>query len=589
MKRSILLQGTCLLGLAATSHGQLTFNFTNAVGSAGNDWEEPGNWDLNQLPTQDSRIFINAGNNGSDYAEIQSVVDVSNNGNTGGQANQRGIWVGDNGGGGRLEVRGIGNSLTVNDAYLRIGNGSGSTGLVNVFTGAQLTTNHDIRVGEGGGEGRLVVVNATVDAGRIVHFNGSYVFQGTANVTATSNADGNSGSNLQNIQLLGFNGNVNLRASSNDTDGFQSFHNGNSTINSGGEFTTNREVRVGWGHATTLNVNGGTLNVGSYLPVGRNSGGNGTINLIDGVINANVSAADTYLTAFGTFDDAVGVMNQTGGTFNQNGIRGIALGELDNGTGTYNLDGGDLFTQRIFSANGNGTLNFDGGTLHAAATRTDFIDNLTVNVEDGGAFVNTEGFDVTSLSAFIGAGAGGLTKQGAGALTLQNSGNSVDATLVSAGTLFVTGQLGSTGAGTTVANGAAIGGTGTLVGDLMVEIGGNIDITPGILDVDPASNVSFGGFDFDDIIGFDTQYGSTVPNAPNGVYPILNGAFTLDPAGLAYTQASPLDIGGGRIAYFAEGSLNVVVIPESSTALLGGLGLLGIAGRRRRSRGEGDE
>jgi hypothetical protein len=41
------------------------------------------------------------------------------------------------------------------------------------------------------------------------------------------------------------------------------------------------------------------------------------------------------------------------------------------------------------------------------------------------------------------------------------------------------------------------------------------------------------------------------------------------------------DIGGGRSAYFEEGSLRLIVIPESSTILLGRLGLLALVRRRR--------
>jgi hypothetical protein len=41
------------------------------------------------------------------------------------------------------------------------------------------------------------------------------------------------------------------------------------------------------------------------------------------------------------------------------------------------------------------------------------------------------------------------------------------------------------------------------------------------------------------------------------------------------------DLGGGRSAYFEEGSLKLVVIPEPRAALLGGLGLLALLRRRR--------
>lgn len=46
--------------------------------------------------------------------------------------------------------------------------------------------------------------------------------------------------------------------------------------------------------------------------------------------------------------------------------------------------------------------------------------------------------------------------------------------------------------------------------------------------------------------------------------------------------ANAVNVGNiGRQAYFASGSLNVVVIPEPQAALLGGLGLLPLLRRRR--------
>lgn len=606
MTRQALLQTACFLGLAACVNAQTDFSFDNEDNN--NDWEIPLNWDPNTLPGQDSRIFIEQA---GEYAEVGTETpgveyDLSNVG--GNRADQTGLWVGSDATGPDtyLELRNLDTKLIVNDAWTRLGQGPGKYGFMNVFNGATFESNHDIRVGENSGEGRLVVANATVDVGRIVHFNGSYVFQGAADVTTGSNSDGNSGTNLKNIQLLGFNGDVFLRASSNDTDGFQSLRQTGSSMN-GGTFTTNRELRIGWEFDSVLDMSGGIIDVGTYLPVGRNDNGDGTINLSGGTINANTSGSDTYLTAFGTIGDAVGVMNQTGGEFRQNGIRGIALGELDNGTGTYNLDGGDLFTPRIFSLNGNGSLNFDGGTLHATQDRADFIDNLTVDVAGGGAFVNTKGFDVTSLSAFTGSGT--LAKQGAGTLRLAAQGNDVGSTVVSAGTLYISGQLNSRGPlgdGIIVADGAIIGGTfagelsSTLVArkiGLNVESGGKIDITDGVLSVTNTNFlVQFGNFSFEDIIGFDTRYGFSLNNTPGsspdaivGTYPILNGDFDLDQGGLNPNQikSNPQFLGqsaGGYDlhAYFDEGSLNVVVIPEPATALLSGLGLLTLAGRRRR-------
>ena len=47
--------------------------------------------------------------------------------------------------------------------------------------------------------------------------------------------------------------------------------------------------------------------------------------------------------------------------------------------------------------------------------------------------------------------------------------------------------------------------------------------------------------------------------------------------------ANAYDIGGGRKAYFQNGSLQLVVVPEPSSALLLGVSALGMFMRRRRA------
>ncbi len=110
---------------------------------------------------------------------------------------------------------------------------------------------------------------------------------------------------------------------------------------------------------------------------------------------------------------------------------------------------------------------------------------------------------------------------------------------------------------------------------MFLASGATIDISNGLLTVS-SGTVSFGGFGFDDINGFD------VNTAENGTYTILDGSFTLNSANISnFGAENALDLGGGRSAYFEEGSLNVVVIPEPSAALLGGLGVLALLRRRR--------
>jgi hypothetical protein len=126
-------------------------------------------------------------------------------------------------------------------------------------------------------------------------------------------------------------------------------------------------------------------------------------------------------------------------------------------------------------------------------------------------------------------------------------------------------------------NGGAFGGTGT--------VGSSLTINSGLFHVanlfdalDVAGTVSlFAGFGIDDLAGLD--WGSVA----DGIYTLIDGTLGAGVfANLANNSlATAYNIGGGRSAYFQEGSLQLVVIPEPSAALLGGLGLLALLRRRR--------
>ena len=160
-----------------------------------------------------------------------------------------------------------------------------------------------------------------------------------------------------------------------------------------------------------------------------------------------------------------------------------------------------------------------------------------------------------------------------------SDGNSVGGISVSAGTLYVTGALTSTG--TITVSGSGTLGSGDagsgITGNVNIASGGTLDITQGLLTLGSGTTLSFGGFDFGDILGFD------VNTAALGVHPLVLGDFTLDATNLAhYGAGNALDLGGGRSAYFSEGSLAVTIVPEPSAALLAGIGALAFLRRRRR-------
>jgi len=89
-----------------------------------------------------------------------------------------------------------------------------------------------------------------------------------------------------------------------------------------------------------------------------------------------------------------------------------------------------------------------------------------VQIQSGGAFIDSNGFNIGITTALQ--GSGGLNKQGACKLTLSAASTYAGLTTVETGTLEVTGSL--SGA-TTVQNGATLSGTG-VVGAVMVNIGG---------------------------------------------------------------------------------------------------------------------
>ncbi|MCB1133476.1 MAG: autotransporter-associated beta strand repeat-containing protein, partial [Verrucomicrobiae bacterium] len=181
----------------------------------------------------------------------------------------------------------------------------------------------------------------------------------------------------------------------------------------------------------------------------------------------------------------------------------------------------------------------------------------------------------TEFAGIIGGGGGSIAieKVGSGELTLSGASTYTGDTLVSAGTLFVSGSLGATDV--TVDADATIGGGGSIGGSLTFNSGSKLIFsTIDSLTVN-GSSVSFGGFDILDLVGLSNSVAT-------GTYTLIDGAATVDLTNVSNVGVGNAhDLGGGKFAYFEAGSLNLVVIPEPSAALLGGLGILALLRRRR--------
>ena len=104
------------------------------------------------------------------------------------------------------------------------------------------------------------------------------------------------------------------------------------------------------------------------------------------------------------------------------------------------LSGGTVQTQGVVTQN-SGYLYLNGGVLQAAVNNSNFLNNTNGLIQTGGAIINTNGNNITISSQLVpdpnlSTTDGGLTKQGAGTLTLTNGNNSyAGGTTVNGGTL----------------------------------------------------------------------------------------------------------------------------------------------------------
>lgn len=398
------------------------------------------------------------------------------------------------------------------------------------------------------------------------------------------------------------------------------------TVEGAGKLTSANELYVGWGGN---NTNEGTLTVkdsavvtvANGLVVGRDNGkGTMTVSnssnvLVNGflVVGAD-GAAVGNMTINGSSTvnanqmiwvgqaDGNGTLTLNGGTLSGHtnaGMDATLAGVAFRGSaGTLNLNGGTLETPGFNRVSGTAAINFNGTTIKATGnTNTgSFFNNFaasSLDVQSGGLRLDTNGNTITVTQAL--AGAGGVTKSGAGTLKLTGVSTFGGASTVSAGTLLNNGTLGSTAV--TVGTGATFGGIGNGTNTVTINSGGSLAAGDGGI-----GNLTVGAADIDGGLAVETDGTGT------GTIDILNvtGLLDITNATVSFTHIGPaLDDAvyvfatygslagtafaneintppGYQIDYaFGGNSIALVAIPESSAALLGGLGLLAALRRRR--------
>lgn len=208
---------------------------------------------------------------------------------------------------------------------------------------------------------------------------------------------------------------------------------GNGTVNmSGGTLTTTNA-------STGFNVIGGQVAAGTGI--WNHTGGTATLAGITYMTNT-VGSSGTLNVSGGTFrvNNTLSVGTRTGSsiaTVSGTGLLDVVTLHfgLAGGNGVVNLNGGTAEVNNILRSSGSGTVNFNSGTLRAGATFTAASTGMTYNVQNGGALIDTNGFNVTFNSVFNGVGSGGLTKQGAGTLFMTGTGTYTGVARATIGTI----------------------------------------------------------------------------------------------------------------------------------------------------------
>lgn len=329
-----------------------------------------------------------------------------------------------------------------------------------------------------------------------------------------------------------------------DTGASLSLRNGNSYP---GNFDIRGDVSI---------AAGSTMNLGSTHPTQNNSS-----------LNSFQVSSTSSITVSGNLYIQKQPGNALLGDLIVNNGAMVNLGR----TGSNNQDITKTINARSLSGSGEIVVN---GVATSGGTGTATLLVTTANTTNA------------NFSGVLGNGASAgqslaLTIAGSGTQTLSGANTYTGATLVSAGTLLIDGSLGATEV--TVGADGILGGNGTIAGGLHLDSGADFVFSlTDTLTVNGAE-VTFDGFGVVNLFGLNSS-------VADGVYTLINGSATFDFTNVTnFGIDNAYDLGGNKLAYFQEGSLQLVVstIPEpGSTALLlfGGLGLLAVRSRRRYAR-----
>jgi autotransporter-associated beta strand protein len=323
--------------------------------------------------------------------------------------------------------------------------GAGATASLTMVDNATVTTGR-LLLAYAGIDGDRAIANLTMSGDTSMTVNGEVDFGynlGDATVTLSDNA-----------QIVAT-GSV---AIANDSNASATVTMSGNSLLSSGDWLAVGNVFDGWnvggnGAGEVFMSDTSRIVAADHLEVAY--GGTGILHIGDGTATDNAvvsSMVNPVILGWGTIEAAIGVPTNARIDINAGGTLeaiGIITGSDDPGT--------DDFQSAV--------VNFNGGTLKALAANTDFVANLGgatvfgLNVQAGGATINTNGYDVTINTALAedpASTGGGLTKKDAGRLTLTGDNTYSGDTIVQGGTLSIDAAMLDDDADLSIALGAVM-------------------------------------------------------------------------------------------------------------------------------------
>jgi autotransporter-associated beta strand protein/T5SS/PEP-CTERM-associated repeat protein len=487
-------------------------------------------------------------------------------------------------------------TLSITTAASTIDALSINQGVVALSDGADVTLETSLNIGRYSGQnGTLTVGDGTSIL--VAQYEGTGFYIGTSGTGRLTQTGGLVEQQARGAMYLGNNGTYEISGGTLD-QGSLSIAQGAGTANfvqTGGHVHARRDIRMGRGGNAVYTMSGGTLTVDNTS--GRENG----------VLSVG------YQTAGST-----GVFTQSGGTVD---AMGLLLARESGVSGTYNMSGGELRVPTITAGPGAAEFNWSGGVIRPRSGG-----NLTVSMPltltgMGAAFDSSDAGGAArtiTVSAAIGkdGGSWGLTKQGAGTLTLGAANTYTGATDIAAGTLKLgpAGSIAQSSAitihpgatldvadvtgGFSVAGGQTLAGSGTVLGDTALRTGAAVQ--PGMsigkltfqdnLTLDDGAvwdwefvTAGTGGIDYDQIAGssliLPADSGSTIAINVYGLpghfatwydeFTIFEGAVENFGAGLFHVENNSNWTHGWQVSLGAGGrDLVLTVIPEPGAWML---------------------